>query len=286
MCPACANLNCRHPGHLKPRENRRLLSKNRKRLLLLGSFLLASVPSRAFDFSQSNNRGSNQITAVASRASTDYVRVRLPDGSYRPETYVFGRGGYHRGTDRDPTIEQYSFPDVARTMKGPLGLQGYVECIDPKDTKLLIMLYWGTSTGPSNYPDLFKSQALYDMQLTRNAMLMGYAEDLRASIGLDRNPLGWRRKDLFDDLRQNRYFVVMMAYDFQLMWREKEHKLLWETRFSLREFGHDFGRELPAMAAYASRYFGQPSHGLVRTLVPEGRVDIGEVKSLGAVPEK
>jgi hypothetical protein len=117
-------------------------------------------------------------------------------------------------------------------------------------------------------------------------MLLGYAEDLRATIGLDRTPLGWRRADLFEDLGTNRYFVVLMAYDFQLMWKRKKHKLLWETRFSLREIGHDFHKEIPAMASFASQYFGQNAHGLVRRLVPEGHVEIGDVKSLGAVPEQ
>jgi hypothetical protein len=49
---------------------------------------------------------------------------------------------------------------------------------------------------------------------------------------------------------------------------------------------HDFGRDLPSMAQYASRYFGQDSHGLVHDTIPLGEVDIGEVKSLGEVPPK
>jgi hypothetical protein len=175
---------------------------------------------------------------------------------------------------------------VARIISGPLADQNYLPSKDPNHTKFLIMVYWGTSTGPSDNPGLFRNKTLIDMQLERNAMLLGYAEDLRATIGLDRTPLGWRRKDLFGDLDGNRYFVTLMAYDFQLMSKNKQHKLVWETRFSLRESGHDFGTALPMMAKYASRYFGRDSHGLVRNLVPEGRVEIGEVKSLGGVPEK
>jgi hypothetical protein len=38
------------------------------------------------------------------------------------------------------------------------------------------------------------------------------------------------------------------------------------------------------MAQYASKYFGQDSHGLVRRDVPLGRVDIGRMESLGEVP--
>ncbi len=240
----------------------------------------------AFDFLGSNNRGSNEITAVSSRASEDYVRARQPDGSFQVETYAFGRGGCFGSPDRDPTLERQRFEDVARIIAAPLRSQNYLPSDDSIGTKFLIMVYWGTSTGPASNPGLFRSKKLIDMQLTRNAMLLGYAEDLRATIGLDRTPLGWRRKDLFGDLGVNRYFVVLMAYDFQLMRKEKKHRLIWETRFSLVETGHDFGKDLPMMAKYASRYFGQESHGLIRNLAPEGRVEIGAVQSLGTVPEK
>jgi hypothetical protein len=79
----------------------------------------------------------------------------------------------------------------------------------------------------------------------------------------------------------------LRAYDFQAAWRRRQVRLLWETRFSLSERRHDFEQELPAMARFASLYFGQDSHGLVRIPpIPEGRVDIGDVRSLGPVPEK
>jgi hypothetical protein len=38
------------------------------------------------------------------------------------------------------------------------------------------------------------------------------------------------------------------------------------------------------MAHTASKYFGQDTDGLVRARIPEGQVDIGNVKSLGNVP--
>ena len=77
-----------------------------------------------------------------------------------------------------------------------------------------------------------------------------------------------------------------MAYDFQLLWKQKKHKLLWETRFSIRQRHHDFDKDLPAMANYASRFFGQDTNGLIHDSIPLGHVDIGVVKSLGEVPGK
>ena len=70
--------------------------------------------------------------------------------------------------------------------------------------------------------------------------------------------------------------MVLMAYDFQLLWKQRRHKLLWETRFSINERSNQFDRALPAMAQYASRYFGQASNGLLRMRVPEGNVEVHE----------
>jgi hypothetical protein len=93
------------------------------------------------------------------------------------------------------------------------------------------------------------------------------------------------RTDVESEIEENRYFVVLMAYDFQLMWKEKKHKLLWETRFSISERRNEFDKALPVMARYASQYFGQPTNGLLRTRVLGGKVDIGEMKSFGEVEE-
>jgi hypothetical protein len=76
-----------------------------------------------------------------------------------------------------------------------------------------------------------------------------------------------------------------MAYDLEAMRRNHSHRELWETRFSIRERHHAFNEDLPAMAQYASQYFGQDSKGLVHKAVPYGKVDIGTVKSLGDVQE-
>jgi hypothetical protein len=119
-----------------------------------------------------------------------------------------------------------------------------------------------------------------------NAAMLGYDSWWFSTANYRDTPLDIFRKEMLEELETNRYFVVLMAYDFQLMWKQKKHKLLWETRFSVRQRGHNFDEDLAAMALSASKYFGQDSQGLVRTSVPFAHVDIGEVKSLGTVPEK
>jgi hypothetical protein len=120
-----------------------------------------------------------------------------------------------------------------------------------------------------------------------NATMLGY--DSEGVIGTEYGlyvrgtPLAVRRDDLVAEIEDNRYFVVLMAYDFQLMWKQKKHKLLWETRFSIRQRHNNFDKDLAGMAKAASQYFGQNTHGLVRRDVPLGDVEVGPVESLGTV---
>jgi hypothetical protein len=243
-------------------------------LLACAAALLASSPVA---------RAENGITAVYSRASDDYVRATQADGSVQNEAYAFGNGGFYSGALKDDTIDNLGFTDIAHTLAAPLAAQNFLPARDPNKTKLLIMVYWGATTGPQDFAQsnfshgpqfspYLVSGGLYDMSIRGNANLLGYAEELNKT-GIRRLRLGG---DLADELGTSRYFVVLMAYDFQMMWKEKKHKLLWESRFSVREQGNDFTRALPAMAEYAAQYFGRDSHGLLRTHVPDGRIDMGD----------
>jgi hypothetical protein len=286
-----------------------------------GMLLLSRTTARAAE-------SSDGITAVASKTSDDYKRTRLPDGTFKPEYYSFGKGGNWGGEIKDPTIDKLSFLDVAGVIAEPLASQKYLPSRDAGKTTLLIMLYWGTTAVPGPMSDsvavgefraaqdfleratkmdpasvqdaamaqMSAATAMLNMEngqrdLTdfRNAAMLGY--DSTGVIGTDyglevrRTPMKYRRDELISEIEENRYFVVLMAYDFQLLWKQRKHKLLWETRFSIREKDHQFDRDLPAMAQYASQYFGQDTHGLVRKQVPLGHVEIGDLKSLGEVPQ-
>src|SRR5271154_2620434 len=109
---------------------------------LLASGLLLAVPlfPRAAE-------SSDTITVVSSRTSEDYIRTRLSDGSFQGETYTFGEGGYYRAPLRDETIDRESFMDIARALNGPLIAQKYLPTKDPERANLLIMVYWGMTSG-------------------------------------------------------------------------------------------------------------------------------------------
>ena len=233
-----------------------------------------------------------EIVAVASKASDDYIRTKSANGSFQPETYAFGEGGTISGPYVNHSIDDLKFMDLARLIAIPLATQQYLPSHDPAQTKLLIMVYWGTTTGAREDPSLNLDPAtpadgyVLDRQNVRLAPILGYDSAIADGFRYRGTALEFITKDLFEELAYNRYFVVLMAYDFQLMWREKKHKLLWETRFSISERGNAFDEQLPGMVLDASRYFGRDSHGLVHKTLPEGRVDLGELNILGVIPEK
>ena len=103
-----------------------------------------------------------------------------------------------------------------------------------------------------------------DRQDAESADILGYSTELKNMGPFAPTALNLRRQELVDEVEESRYYVVLMAYDFQTLREHKERKLLWETRFSIRARGHDFANDVAAMARNASRYFGQDSRGLVR----------------------
>jgi hypothetical protein len=255
---------------------------------------------------------SERMTAVSSKVYNGYVHARLPDGSFQRETYALGNGGLDsgdrvgsdstgvganggdRGANRaDDTIDHTTFDEMAKTIAGPLAGQNYVPTPNAAKTSLLIMVYWGETFGSSH--ELMGG--LKDYIDARNARMLGFDSEGAVAAQADHSSAFFGRSfrmglvenlhaDVISALEADRYYVILRAFDFQLAWKQKKIKLLWETRFSLSEREHDFEKEVPSMAQYASTYFGQDSHGLLRSPVPEGHVEIGEIKSLGATPEK
>jgi len=298
--------------------------------LFLAAFGLASAaPVRA----------AGEITAIFSQTSPGYARVKGPGGSFLPETYTLGDGGCLPGAAPDPSIDRLNFIDLAKLVTGPLEAQNYrpVPDRDPNKTKLLVMVYWGTTRGAAGAMGSAATQALQDGNQAlagppppppaptaggpmghtadpsvvlqgarqnsvttalatvaledrqreeatlRNAQLLGYDSELGPSAG-GFGASERRRADLIAELEDDRYFIVLMAYDFDGLWKHRRHKLLWLTRFSVRARGTNFAAVAAAMVQQASSYFGRSSGGLLRDALPEGRVDIGAVKSLGEVP--
>jgi hypothetical protein len=243
------------------------------------------------------------FVAVSSKVSNGYVRTKLPDGTFVAETYAFKEGGYLSGRLADDTIDKMTFASVARTIAGPLAIRNYVPAADPKAARLLIVVYWGTTRAPAEAsgstpmsqgvqqdipPSPPKHRGYYLLgneegwSVYGAVRAQGYADKMINEE--DATMLGYDSAT-DPELRNYRYFVVLLAYDMRVLLKDKKEKLLWQTRFSMDEHQNRFDMQLKPMVLEASAYFGRDSFGLKHDPVPEGHVEIGDVKSLGAVPD-
>lgn len=245
--------------------------------------------------------------AVATKVSNGYTRTQLPDGSFAAETYTLKEGGFLSGTVADATIDRLTFATVAAAVAGPLERRKYLPAARAEDAQLLLVVYWGTSRAPAETASATPAAQNTASDLPANpgspmttqpgfvpfryqeGSYAGQLRALEAGYGLvqeqDARMLGYASvRD--PDLLHYRYFIVLLAYDLPELRATQKKKLLWEARFSIDQHRNAFDRELGPMLAAASPYFGRDSGGMRHDPVPEGRVEIGEPRSLddGADP--
>jgi hypothetical protein len=274
---------------------------------LLAGLAAVSLPARATD-----------PVAVSSTASEEYTQQKFGPGAAKPESYLFFQGKFFGGTTRDPNLEHAQFNDIVKTLAGSMVHQNYFPTKDPKNADLLIVVHWGTTTvyeNPNRQDDLQRKndaiaaeqaagpsmdhsainqelaiadleQGVEENSIAYNARLLGFRDQLNkesaklasSSSGMSDEEIGLKLL-----LNEERYFVILMAYDFHTMKKGTRPKLLWSTRFSIRSPGNTFTASLPVMSKAAEDYFGRAVDGLKfeKPDVPKGKVDVGVPRVVG-----
>ena len=89
--------------------------------------------------------------------------------------------------------------------------------------------------------------------------------------------------DLRVEMQDERYFIILMAYDYEKLRSENERELLWTTRFSVPSIGTNFEDAYPALARAASAYYGTSLEKYAKTSTHFGNstVDIGTLETVG-----
>ena len=251
--------------------------------------------------------------AASATAGADYQRPKDASGAPRPESYVFTEGKFFEGGTVDRGLEKATFADISRTLATSLAKQNYFPAADTASAQLIIMVHWGATTIYEDPQKDFNQQALNDAvanynasieasgkadptalnmalgnketaqegtmsAINRNAVLLGFAHHLEKE----------RRESqpttteitMSNELNEERYFVILMAYDNQLRQKEHKSKVLWITRLSVRSPGNNFTEALPALAKVGSEVFGQQLDDLVRVKasMKPGKVTLGETQ--------
>jgi len=133
---------------------------------------------------------------------------------------------------------------------------------------------------------LLDEQRARDQINLPNARLLGYLDEINDADGIQRFAGGGPRfDDLIADIEEQRYYIIISAYDFADLVKRDKRKLLWTTRVSVRSPGNRFDDSAAAMLKSASKYFGQDSGRLIRREETKGTVEFGDVKFLGEAKE-
>lgn len=259
--------------------------------------------------------------AISATALPNYVRATDALGKPLPESYVFTEGKFFGGQTFDRSLGRVKFDDIVKTLAPHLATQNYFPTKDVPSANLIICVHWGATT---TYEDPMKDFAIDDLNtaisdynagveatgigdagalngimsdrafamagaqgaVERNATLLGYQQALRREM--NKPFLSSAEQTMNAELNEERYFVILMAYDYQHLKKEKKSRLLWVTRISVRSPGTNFLEAMPAIAQAGAEVYGHQVDDLIRirNLGRKGRVELGDLKSLGSTEEK
>ncbi len=285
---------------------------------LAGTFLIVSSQSGATAgvFSRSQAR-----VLVDSYAKESYEETKNGDGEPRLETYHFFEGRHFGGNIRDKSLRDVTFEEIAQSLAEEMKLRNYYPASSPEGGNFLIVVHWGVTgieepldelflnepgdTG-IDAPDIifdgasgntsqdFSADATNDFETYDRGGASRSDEENAVLIGFDRalNRKGVIPQDEHElqlMLKDERYFIILMAYDWQKLRTEKEYDLIWSTRFSLDAMGTNFREAHFALSRGASNYFGtnlDGELGKAKTNLGPGDVELGEIEVVEQLTDK
>lgn len=271
--------------------------KNLGSLSLVVLFLISAISVNA-------DNGDLAHVYVASETTKAYKKRKTDSEGLVPETYHIMKGNFYGGNVKDSGLDETSFETLAEALKMELVKQQYYPARDFKDGDLLIVVHWGLTEAPDDDEEDFGSEDPEDTELAEDEDFASEEESVAVenydeSKALSSRPIGEKllgfdkasddnslslveRSKLLSQYYTERYFFIVMAYDWQAKRKTGESKLLWSTRFSLNSMGTNFVDSFPALFRGASDYYGVNLEGMAQAVTNfgEGEVTMGEVEVL------
>jgi hypothetical protein len=229
-------------------------------LAVLAAGLVAS--SKAADRTSAGD-GKKFFMVVVAERTDQAEKPALPTPDH-PAYYVAYDAGYIEAGDPIAGEEPPPPAAVAQALRGTLASQNYLPASAPS---LLIVYHWGVIRPDSHQiRDTFNIQPNLKARiaLVATSRMAGEIENFVQDRRLGRiNPafrvpgfLAMQERDLLDLARDDRYFVIISAYDYAALTR-RETKLLWRLKVSTRSPGESMAEALPAMLSGGAPYFGR-----------------------------
>ncbi len=248
--------------------------------------------------------GRHVTVMVDSIATEAYQKTQANRGPDDIETYHVMQGQFFGGAIKDKSLERISFQNVVDTLAKSLAKRNYLPAKDTSQGDLLLVVHHGVTTVEEDWNDLMGITSLDDeaaangdlalndqgsLEVTpdystmpssnysarENANLLGFSRQLRKP-----NLTPSEEYDLLSDLDEERYFIIVMAYDLHALRETHKFVFQWSTRFSMRSPGTNFEEAHLALSRAGAPYFGTHLDNLAQETAKFGNTDvkIGELE--------
>ena len=231
--------------------------------LALLAALTVGMAATAMAANQSAPDGKKFYMAVVAERTDQAAKPALPTPDH-PAYYVAYDAGYIEAGDPIGGEEPAPAATVAQALRATLASQNYLPASAPS---LLIVYHWGVIR-----PDSHQIRDTFNIQPNLKARIAlvspsrqaGEIENYILERRMGRISPAFRvpnflpspERDLLDLAQDDRYFVIVSAYDFAALTR-RETKLLWRLKVSTRSPGESMTEALPAMLSGGAPYFGR-----------------------------
>lgn len=160
---------------------------------------------------------------------------------------------------------------VAHLLAKALAAQHYF-VVGPKTSapSLILVFHWGYMN--PQVDDVGTDDEPQQVFWNQREMLALVAGNTLGNLGLS-----FERDDVLQAARDDRYFVMVSAYDFEAA-KQKKKKLLWQAKMSTPSNRVALADVLPAMIATGGPHFGRETErpkSIAAPIVREGKVEIG-----------
>ncbi len=265
-----------------------------------------------------NSDGATRV-AVRAVASEQYLKEQVENESSKAETYQFIKGRYFEPSSVNKGMVQFTFEEIALDIAQRLAEQDYYPNPTQGEGDLLIVVHYGITEVGESMQELMGWTSMDDMGLSdqsgssvesvanslaqlesvmnsmdtvgsikekgaqSNSGLLGMEEAFEGHPHLELS----RETELKAMLDEERYFVILMAYDYPKIMNDGKWELEWSTRYSTRAVGKRFEDAIKDMNVVAGGFFGKNVDGLKQRRADDtSKVDVGDIEVLGTENSK
>lgn len=224
--------------------------------------------------------------AVVAEQADPAMKSDLPTAE-QPAHYIAFDGGYIEAGDPIAGENPPPASAVSQALATALASQHYLPATAMASPSVVIIYHWGLLNRDTHQiRDSFNLQPNLKARIALVAPKK-YAERIESDLLDHRQPapvhipiLDPREQELLQLSGDNRYFVVVSAYDYASI-VHGAGKLLWRAKMSTRSAGVAMAEALPTLLRGGAPYFARDlgeMQAVREPLVPEGRVEVGTPK--------